>query len=112
MIDSNSINKLKEEIFSNLDKMGYVQVHAIGLFIANLLGSDNITNGIINKGTEDEMVIYRRSDIVHAVVSITNRDDTDFNKYLDLHVINVAILGINLFAKAYLSIGAISQYYL
>ena len=112
MIDSNSINKLKENIFVYIEKMSYVQIHAIGLYIANLIGSENMTNGVVNKGTEDEMIIYRRSDIIHAIHSIINREDTDFNKYLDLHTINVAIMGINLYAKAYLSKDVISQYYL
>ena len=112
MIDSNSINSLKNSIMFYIEKMSYIQIHAIGLYIANLIGSENITNGVVNKGTEDEMIIYRRSDIIYAINLIINREDTDFNKYLDLHTINVAIMGINLFAKAYLSKDVISQYYL
>ena len=112
MIDSNSINSLKNSIMFYIEKMSYIQIHGIGLYIANLIGSDNITNGVVNKGTEDEMIIYRRSDIIYAINLIINREDTDFNKYLDLHSISVAILGINLFAKAYLSKDVISQYYL
>lgn len=112
MINIESIKKQKENILVFIEKMSYVQIHAIGLYIANLIGFDNITNGVVNKGTENEMVIYRRSDIIYAINKIINREDTDFNKYLDLHTINVAMLGINLYAKAYLSKDVISQYYL
>ncbi len=111
MINKESVLRVKNFILDCLDNMTNVQVHAVGIYIANIIGAEEMTHGVINAGTENEMVIYRRSDIVHAVNKIANSDESDFNKHLDLTSVQTILVGMDLFARAYQNRKAINSYY-
>ena len=111
MINNESVLCVKNFILDCLDNMTNVQVQAVGVYIANIIGAEEMTHGVVNEGSENEMVIYRRSDIVHAVNKIANSNESDFNKHLDLTSIQTILVGMDLFARAYQNRKAINSYY-
>ena len=111
MIDNESVLRVKNFIMDCLEKMSYVQIHAVGIYLASIIGAEEMTHGVVNAGKENEMVIYRRSDIVHAVYKIVNSDESDFNKHLDLMSVQTILVGMDLFGKAYRNRKEINSYY-
>ena len=111
MINNESVLRVKNFILDCLDNMTNVQVQAVGVYIANIIGAEEMTHGVANVGSENEMVIYRRSDIVHAINKIANSDESDFNKHLDLTSIQTILVGMDLFARAYQNRKTINSYY-
>lgn len=111
MINKESVLCIKNFILDCLEKMSYVQIHAVGIYLASVIGAEEMTHGVANEGCENEMVIYRRSDIVHAVYKIVNSDESDFNKHLDLMGVQTILVGMDLFARAYQNRKEIDSYY-
>lgn len=111
MINNESVLRVKNFILDCLEKMTNVQVQAVGIYIANIIGAEEMTHGVANEGSENEMVIYRRSDIVHAVNKIANSNESNFNKHVDLVGIQTILVGMDLFARAYQNRKTINSYY-
>lgn len=110
-ISEEKILRIKENIMKCLDKMSYTQIQAFGVYLAKLIGAE-MTHDVINVGTEDEMIIYRRSDCVHAINTIVNNsDESNSGKYIDLSNAFTILVGMNLLAKANQDKELILKYY-